>query len=60
MVALKSPDECADLLLANETLGLKSGVLIAVPIPEEHAQDSKLVCNVWVYSFVFALKCLSH
>ncbi|XP_038164794.1 pseudouridine-metabolizing bifunctional protein C1861.05 isoform X4 [Cyprinodon tularosa] len=32
-----NPDEAADLIASALSLGLQSGVLIAVPIPEEHA-----------------------
>lgn len=32
-----NPDEAAELIASNQSLGLQSGVLLAVPIPGEHA-----------------------
>ncbi|XP_062554096.1 pseudouridine-5'-phosphate glycosidase-like isoform X2 [Armigeres subalbatus] len=37
--------EVAELLSANHSLGLQSGFLIGVPLPEEHAFDRKLIEN---------------
>lgn len=34
---VSSPEEAAELIASTLTLGLQSGVLLAVPIPEEHA-----------------------
>lgn len=40
---LNNPVEAAELLSANNSLGLQSGFLIGVPLPEEHAIDRKLI-----------------
>ncbi|KNE67220.1 hypothetical protein AMAG_12291 [Allomyces macrogynus ATCC 38327] len=46
---LKSPnhsptiDECAAIIYANKQLQLRSGVVVAVPIPEQHAASSALI-----------------
>lgn len=37
--------EAAELISASKTLDLKSGILIAVPIPEENAMDEKIIDN---------------
>jgi pseudouridine-5'-phosphate glycosidase len=48
MAAIATPRECAELVHANATLGLGSGMVIGVPIPEAHAQDPvKVQCTVY-------------
>ncbi|KAH6580245.1 hypothetical protein BSLG_000352 [Batrachochytrium salamandrivorans] len=37
MAKLETPEECAQIIHANTTLGLDSGIVIAVPIPEKDA-----------------------
>ncbi|EGF78711.1 hypothetical protein BATDEDRAFT_12990, partial [Batrachochytrium dendrobatidis JAM81] len=37
MANLTTPQECADMIYANLSLGLNSGLVIAVPIPEKDA-----------------------
>ncbi|XP_043723053.1 pseudouridine-5'-phosphate glycosidase isoform X2 [Telopea speciosissima] len=38
-----SPEDCAELIDANMKLGLGTGILIAVPIPKEHAASGNLI-----------------
>ncbi|XP_034390908.1 pseudouridine-metabolizing bifunctional protein C1861.05 [Cyclopterus lumpus] len=38
-----SPEEAAQLIASSLSLGLQSGVLLAVPIPEEHAAAGQLI-----------------
>ncbi|PKA63794.1 hypothetical protein AXF42_Ash004803 [Apostasia shenzhenica] len=40
---LDSPEECARLINANMNLSLGSGILIAVPIPKEHAASGYMI-----------------
>ncbi|XP_010241761.1 PREDICTED: uncharacterized protein LOC104586286 isoform X1 [Nelumbo nucifera] len=40
---VNSPEDCARLIDANLKLGLGSGILIAVPIPKEHAASGSLI-----------------
>lgn len=40
---LDSPEECAEVINANLSLGVGSGMLIAVPIPREHAASGNLI-----------------
>lgn len=40
---LDSPEECARLINANLNIGLGSGMLIAVPIPKEHAAYGHII-----------------
>ncbi|RHZ74182.1 hypothetical protein Glove_227g84 [Diversispora epigaea] len=42
---LSTTFECAKLIQANSKLDLNSGILIAVPIPEEYAADAEKVEN---------------
>lgn len=36
----------ARLLQASHDLQLSSGIVIAVPLPEEHAMDGRCICSV--------------
>ncbi|KAF0897977.1 hypothetical protein E2562_001667 [Oryza meyeriana var. granulata] len=38
-----SPEECAKIIYANKNLNLGSGILIAVPIPKEHAASGNAI-----------------
>nr|ACN35173.1 unknown [Zea mays] len=38
-----SPEECAKIIYANKNLRLGSGILIAVPIPKQHATSGKII-----------------
>uniref|UniRef100_A0A0E0AXB3 Pseudouridine-5'-phosphate glycosidase n=1 Tax=Oryza glumipatula TaxID=40148 RepID=A0A0E0AXB3_9ORYZ len=38
-----SPEECAKIIYANKNLHLGSGILIAVPIPKEHAASGNAI-----------------
>ncbi|KAJ4943985.1 hypothetical protein NE237_022060 [Protea cynaroides] len=38
-----SPKDCAEIIDANMKLGLGTGILIAVPIPKEHAASGNLI-----------------
>ncbi|MQM22449.1 hypothetical protein Taro_055500, partial [Colocasia esculenta] len=38
-----TPEDCAKLINANLSLGLGNGILIAVPIPREHAASGNLI-----------------
>lgn len=38
-----TPQECADIVRAQINLGLETGMLFAVPIPEDKAGDSLLI-----------------
>ncbi|KAL3529985.1 hypothetical protein ACH5RR_009307 [Cinchona calisaya] len=38
-----TPEDCARLIDANVKLNLKTGILIAVPIPQEHSASGKLI-----------------
>lgn len=40
---ISSPQEAADLIASTFSLGLKSGLLLAVPIPEEHAATGQQI-----------------
>lgn len=40
---ISSPQEAADLIASTFSLGLKSGLLFAVPIPEEHAATGQQI-----------------
>lgn len=40
---LDSPEECARLIEVNRKLDLKSGILIAVPIPKEHSVSGNVI-----------------
>lgn len=40
---LNNAKEAAEMLSANHSLGLQTGFLIGVPLPEEHAIDRKLI-----------------
>lgn len=40
---VESATEAAELISATKTLKLNSGILIAVPIPEEHAMDDRVI-----------------
>ncbi|KAJ1569597.1 hypothetical protein HK405_015468 [Cladochytrium tenue] len=42
---LDTPEDCAALLFAQNRLGLESGILISVPIPEEEAAIDGAVLN---------------
>lgn len=43
---MDSPEEIAKSLKAKEDLNMKGSMVIANPIPEEHAMDSKLISKV--------------
>ncbi|KAH3756877.1 pseudouridine-metabolizing bifunctional protein C1861.05 [Pelomyxa schiedti] len=43
---LDTPEQCANVILANELLDLQSGILVAVPIPEEEAPEGDMVESV--------------
>ncbi|CAD6335184.1 unnamed protein product [Miscanthus lutarioriparius] len=38
-----SPEECAKIIYANKNLHLGSGILIAAPIPKQHAASGKII-----------------
>ncbi|XP_076900088.1 pseudouridine-5'-phosphate glycosidase-like [Bidens hawaiensis] len=40
---LDSPEECARLIEVNRKLDLKSGILIAIPIPKEHSVSGNII-----------------
>ena len=44
--AFQSPEEAAEILLAKEKLGLKGGVLISNPIPEEMALPHEYIDSI--------------
>ncbi|VAH86996.1 unnamed protein product [Triticum turgidum subsp. durum] len=38
-----SPEECAKIIYANQNMHLGSGILIAVPVPKQHAASGKVI-----------------
>ncbi|MFS8019266.1 putative pseudouridine-5'-phosphate glycosidase, indigoidine synthase A [Helianthus anomalus] len=40
---LDTPEECARLIEVNRKLDLKSGILIAIPIPKEHSVSGNII-----------------
>ena len=42
---IKTPEEIADIIRTKWDLGMKGGVLVTNPIPEEYSMDEKLITN---------------
>ncbi|KAF9424158.1 hypothetical protein BGZ94_008076 [Podila epigama] len=43
LLKVETPSEAANLIAANKSIGLQSGIVLAVPIPKEFAMDDKVV-----------------
>lgn len=53
---ITTPRQAAELISTSQSLNLKSGMMFAVPVPQDHALDSILLENVIQESLAVAKK----